>query len=163
MSSGRSLRVGEALLGGVLVALGLFIVAETMMMPGADRGVVGPALFPYMIAGGLILIGLSLLREAVTGRIAHAGGLELDWKAVALVAGALVVEFLVIEYLGWIPAATLLFVATSRGFGSRRPLVDAAIGLALTGATFVIFDYGLDLNLPAGELIEQFTADEEAM
>ena len=31
---------------------------------GPTNAVVGPALFPYLIAAGLIIVGLALLREA---------------------------------------------------------------------------------------------------
>jgi putative tricarboxylic transport membrane protein len=45
-------------------------------------------------------------------------------------------------------------MATARAFGSRRWLVDGALGLALAILSFVIFNYGLDLNLPAGILTD---------
>jgi len=155
MTTGRSLRIGEAVLGGGLIALGGLIAVETMLAPTAGRAsAVGPALFPYLIAGGLALVGLAILREAFTGRIAHAEGFELDGLAVVLVAVGLVVEFLLLEFLGWILAATLLFMAVARAFGSRRLWVDALFGLALAGLTFVVFNYGLGLNLPSGSILE---------
>jgi putative tricarboxylic transport membrane protein len=58
------------------------------------------------------------------------------------------------ERLGWIPATTLLFMAAARAFGSRRWLVDGALGLTVAVLSFVIFNYGLDLNLPAGILTD---------
>ncbi|MBP2314923.1 tripartite tricarboxylate transporter TctB family protein [Azospirillum soli] len=160
MTTGRSLRIGEAVLGGGLVALGGLIAFETFITPTVGRSVVGPALFPYLIAGGLTLVGLAILREAFAGAIAHAEGLEMDGMAVFLVAAGLVVEFLVLEFLGWIPAATLLFMAVSRAFGSRRLWVDALFGLALAGLTFVVFNYGLGLNLPAGSILDLFAPAE---
>ncbi|MCG5239485.1 tripartite tricarboxylate transporter TctB family protein [Azospirillum doebereinerae] len=160
MTTGRSLRVGEALLGGGLLALGILIAVETMLTPSTGRSVVGPALFPYLVAGGLVLVALSLLREAVAGPVAHQGGFELDGAAVAFVAGGLVAQFLLIEFLGWIPSATLLFVAVARAFGSRRLALNALLGLALAGGTFLVFNYGLDLNLPSGSVVEWFAPDE---
>lgn len=154
MTTARSLRIGEALLGGGLSALGALIAIETMLTPSVGRSVVGPALFPYLISAGLVLIGLSLLREAFAGHTAHEAGLELDPRAVALVAAGLAAQFLLIEPLGWIPSAALLFVAVSRAFGSRRYLPNAALGLLLAGGTFVVFNYGLDLNLPIGSVGE---------
>ena len=67
---------------------------------------VGPALFPYLISAGLVLVGLALLREAFTGHIAHAQGLELDGIAVVLVSVGLIIQILLLETLGWIPATT---------------------------------------------------------
>ena len=162
MTTGRTLRMGEAVLGGGLLALGAFIAVDTMLAPDAGRGVVGPALFPYMVAAGLVLVGLAVLREAFAGHVAHAGGFELDGRAFALAAAGLVVQFLTIEYLGWIPAATLLFIAVARAFGSRRPAVDAMLGVLLAVVTFVAFNYALDLNLPAGSVVELFMPAEDA-
>lgn len=160
MTTGRSLRIGEALLGGGLFALGALIAVETMLTPSAGRGVVGPALFPYLISAGLMLVALSLLREAFAGHVAHDGGLELDLRAVVLVAAGLAAQFLLIEYLGWIPSAALLFVAVARAFGNRRYLLNAVFGLVLAGGTFAVFNYGLDLNLPIGTVGEWFLPAE---
>src|ERR687890_348723 len=133
MTTGRSLKIGEAGLGAAVLALGAFIAFETSRAPGAANAVVGPALFPYMIAAGLILVGLALLREAITGHIAHAQGFELDGTAVVLVlVGA---------------------------FGSRRLVKDAILGVMLTGLSFGLFNYGLDLNLPVGSVFEQLLAE----
>lgn len=154
MTTGRTLRIGEAVLGGGLLALGMLIAVETMLTPSAGRGVVGPALFPYLISGGLVLVALSLLREAFAGHVAHEGGFELDGMAVALVSAGLAAQFLLIEFLGWIPSATLLFLAVARAFGSRQHLLNIVLGLGLAGSTFAIFNYGLDLNLPSGSIVE---------
>ncbi len=156
MATGRGLRIGEALFGGGLLALGALIAIDTALTPSVGQATVGPALFPYLVAAGLGLVGLAILRQALAGVIAHGGGLELDGRAVALVAGALAAQFLLIETVGWIPAATLLFMGVARAFGERRLAVNAVLGVALAGATFAAFNYALDLNLPAGSVVEMF-------
>jgi putative tricarboxylic transport membrane protein len=62
---------------------------------------------------------------------------------------------LLLETVGWIVATTLLFLAAARAFGSRRLVVDAAIGLVLTSLAFGVFNYGLDLGLPVGTAVER--------
>ena len=157
MTTGRSLRIGEAAFGGLLLFLGLFVAFETTQLSaGPGYAAVGPALFPYMIAAGLVLIGLLVLREAFFGHIAHERGMELDWWSVALVIAGLAVQGLLLLPLGWIVATAALFVVVARAFGSRRPLLDAVIGLVLAAGTFVIFNYGLGLNLPGGMIAERF-------
>jgi putative tricarboxylic transport membrane protein len=160
MTTGRSLRVGEAALGGGVLVLGLFIAFETTRGLGPTSAVVGPALFPYLIAAGLVIVGASLLREAFAGHIAHEGGFELDWVAVALVSAGLILQMFLLETLGWIPASALLFMAVARAFGSRRLVIDAVLGLALTAASFVIFNYGLGLNLPGGVVADMIAPAE---
>jgi putative tricarboxylic transport membrane protein len=162
MTSGRSLRIGEAILAAGVLILGVLIAFETMRSATSVGTVVGPALFPYLIAGGLVLVGLSLLRQANAGHIAHEGGVELDGVAVVLVSAGLIIQMLSLETLGWIPATTLLFMLVARAFGSRRLLVNVAIGVALTGLSFAVFNYGLNLNLPAGVLEDLIAPAEEA-
>ncbi len=160
MTTGRSLRVGEAALGGGVLVLGLFIAFETTRGLGPTSAVVGPALFPYLIAAGLVIVGASLLREAVFGHIAHEGGFELDWRAVGLVSAGLVVQMLLLESLGWIVATTVLFLAATLAFGSRRLVLDVGIGVVLTSLAFVMFNYGLGLNLPGGVVADMIAPAE---
>jgi putative tricarboxylic transport membrane protein len=47
-------------------------------------------------------------------------------------------------------------MGVARAFSSRRIFVDALIGLAISSLAFVIFNYGLDLSLPAGTLVEEW-------
>jgi putative tricarboxylic transport membrane protein len=146
---------------GVL-ALGLFITVETALLEvGPSHAAVGPRLFPFLIAAGLIVVGLALLREAFFGHIAHERGWELDGRSVALVLAGLIVQMLLLESLGWIIATTLLFAATTLAFGSRRLVLDIAIGVVLTGFAFVLFNYGLGLDLPTGTAIEQLLPAEQ--
>jgi putative tricarboxylic transport membrane protein len=163
MTTGRRLRIGEAVLSVGVLALGLFILAETALLEvGPSHAAIGPRLFPFLVATGLIVVGLALLREAFFGHIAHGRGWELDWRAVALVSAGLLVQMLLLESLGWIVAATLLFVATTLAFGSRRLLLDGVIGVVLTGLAFVVFNYGLGLTLPTGTVVERLMPAEQA-
>jgi putative tricarboxylic transport membrane protein len=144
-----------------VLILGLFIAFETMRGTGSTNAVVGPALFPYLISAGLVIVGVALLREAISGHVAHAGGMELDWIAVALVSAGLIIQMFLLETLGWIPASALLFMAVARAFGSRRLVIDAVLGIALTAASFVVFNYGLGLNLPGGVIADMIAPADE--
>lgn len=79
-------------------------------------------------------------------------------------SAGLLINLLTIESLGWLIATPLLFVCVARAFGSRRPVVDLAIGLTIAVLTFVVFNFGLDLNLPVGEfwedLMDSMASDE---
>jgi len=165
MTTGLGLRIGEAVLGGVVLGLGLFVAIETSMLEVApSSAAIGPRLFPFLIAGGLLIVGGAVLYQAFFGHIAHERGFELDWLAVALVSAGLLLQMLLVESLGWIIATTLLFVAATLAFRERRVLISVAIGLVLAGITFWIFNYGLGLTLPVGTTIEELlpSSDEEA-
>ena len=164
MTTGWGLRIGEAVLGGVVLGLGLFVAIETSMMEvAASNAAIGPRLFPFLIAFGLLAVGVAVLWQAFFGHIAHERGFELDWRAVALVSGGLILQMLLVESLGWIIATTLLFVAATLAFRERRVLISIAIGLALTCLTYWVFNYGLGLSLPIGTTIEELLpgSDEE--
>ncbi|WGF86392.1 tripartite tricarboxylate transporter TctB family protein [Marinivivus vitaminiproducens] len=168
-TSGRGLRLAEAAFAVAVLALGLFVAFETTQIHTArSNAPVGPALFPYIVAAGLILVGLFALREAFAGKVAHAdeAGFELDWKAIVIASLGLLVHLLIVEDLGWLVATTVLFALVARAFGSRRLMADLALGLVLALLTFGVFNYGLDLSLPVGtvweDLIDSMAADEPA-
>jgi putative tricarboxylic transport membrane protein len=165
MTTGWGLRIGEAVLGGVVLGLGLFVAIETSLLEVApSNAAIGPRLFPFLIAFGLLAVGVGVLWQAFFGHIAHERGFELDWLAVALVSAGLLLQMFLVESLGWIVATTLLFVAATLAFRERRVLISIAIGLALTCLTFWVFNYGLGLTLPVGTTIEELlpSSDEEA-
>jgi putative tricarboxylic transport membrane protein len=165
MTTGWGLRIGEAVLGGVVLGLGLFIAIETSLLEVApSNAAIGPRLFPSLIAFGLLAVGVGVLWQAFFGHIAHERGFELDWRAVALVSAGLLLQMFLVESLGWIIATALLFITTSLAFAERRFVITVLIGFALSGLTFVIFNYGLGLTLPIGTAIERLlpASDEEA-
>ncbi len=59
---------------------------------------------------------------------------------------------LLAERAGFVIAAALLFWFIARAFDPRHPARDAAWALAVAVASFALFDYALELPLPAGVL-----------
>lgn len=120
---------------------------------------VGPRLFPGIVAAGLILIGVLLAWQALRG-----GGQEpaeaipeepqgpIQWRAFGLVSAGLLAQILLIDRLGFVIASSILFWLVALGFGSRRPLRDAAVAVILSVVVFLGFTRGLDLSLPPGIL-----------
>lgn len=153
MISAQSFRIGGFVIAIGLLALGAFIVtgAATMRVsPIYVRS--GPQLFPYLIGGLVLIVGVAALREAVAGRLAPETELELDLMPPLYMAAGLMLQVLTIRYIGWIPSATLLFMAGARAFGKGKLLANLAIGLALAVVTYFMFDRWLGLRLPAGSL-----------
>ena len=149
MTTGRSLRIGEAILGGVVLGLGLFIAIETSAGGGAEpcRDRPAPVSVPdrrrawswsaaWSSAG---LLRPHRARGRLRARLAG-GGLGLGRADRC--------RCFLLESLGWIIATTLLFVAATLAFRERRVLISIAIGIVLTGLAFWVFNYGLGLTLP---------------
>ena len=69
-----------------------------------------------------------------------------------LLGRILLANLLLIDWLGFVFAATAQFVLVAAGFGSRRPGRDLLIGLAVTLSAFLAFDKLLGVNIGAGIL-----------
>lgn len=146
----RALQVSA---GVALVALGVVLaVGATGFRADASYSGIGPAFYPGAVAGLLALCGLALVREALTGGYRNFAlpppRLRGALAAAMLVASALLVSAFVITRAGFVPTCGVLFVAAARAFGSRRPVRDLFIGLAVAFALNAIFAKGLGLMLP---------------
>jgi putative tricarboxylic transport membrane protein len=153
MTTARGLRRGEAILAAFVLLLGVFVAVETALLrTGPGYSAIGPKLFPFLVAVGLLLVGVALLYEARAGAVAHPGGFELDLPPALAVTVGLVLQMVLIRPAGFVIASTILFVAVTYAFGSRRLALNVGIGLVLCAATYVAFTHGLGLVLPAGVL-----------
>jgi putative tricarboxylic transport membrane protein len=112
-------------------------------------------MFPFAIAAGLAAAGGYLIwsssapgarREIVSED--H----PTDWRALGLIALALLVHLLLLKSIGFILVSAGLFAAVAVAFGSRHYLRDGAIGLVLGTVTYLGFTRLLGLQLPPGIL-----------
>lgn len=140
----------ETGLGIGVLALGLFIAFETATMEvGPTYARVGPRLFPALIATGLLVTGAALVAEALFGRVTTERE-RLAPGPLLFVALGIAAQILLLNRAGFILSSTVMFAFTARGFDSRRPVTDVAIGLALAIVVYIAFTRGLGLNLPKG-------------
>jgi putative tricarboxylic transport membrane protein len=147
----RGLRLGEAALAAFILLLGVFIAVETAgLRTGPGYAAIGPTLFPWLVAAGLLLVGLALLYEARAGALAQPAGFDLDLPPTLVVTAGLVLQMVLMRPAGFVIATAVLFVAVAYALGSRRFLLNAVVGLVLCAVTYVAFTRGLGLVLPAG-------------
>ena len=138
--------------------LGVLVLWGAMYLPTeGGYAQVGPGVVPRIVGAILIVLGLAMVREAVTGGFrGHdeegEAKLPMDWRAFAWVSAGIIGYGLLIEHLGFIIASTLLFVFVARGFSSRRWILNILVGAVLAVAVYAVFNYGLGLTLPAGIL-----------
>jgi len=145
---------------GVLL-LGGFATYVAYQLPEAGGYArIGPNVIPKVVAGSLIVLGIWLLAEYFSGGWrspvpedpAERGEHAFERHAFVWVSAGLAAQMLLIQHAGFVIAGTALFVLVARGFGSTRPLRDAAIGLALTLLVFLFFVKFLNVGLPPGWL-----------
>jgi len=148
------MRTAELLVGLGGAALGVFIAVETSQIAVAPLyAKVGPGAIPYLVAGGLILLGLLFAAQAWRAAPSASSPAESsDWRALLVISIGLGVQMLLIERVGFVVASAVLFFCVAYGFGSRRWLRDAVIAVLLAAIVYVGFTRGLDLPLPAGVL-----------
>jgi putative tricarboxylic transport membrane protein len=155
------MKIGELLIGLGVAALGVFIAVETSQITVAPLyAKVGPGVIPYLVAGGLILLGLLFAGNAVWRRapLSHATATappsegKSDWRPLVVMSVGLVAQMLLIERAGFVIASAVLFACVAYGFGSRRYLRDGIIAVLLAIVVYVGFTRGLSLPLPAGIL-----------
>jgi putative tricarboxylic transport membrane protein len=157
----RRVNIGEMLLALWAVLFGVLIVWQTTLIrltPAYSK--VGPRVIPYIVGAGMIVVGVWLAYEALTGRMSLGTtesedadpALPTDWRTVGLLALALLVYLLLIERAGFIIASATLFVMAAFAMGSRRLARDIAIGIVMSTVLYVVFSRGLGLSLPAGIL-----------
>ncbi len=75
-----------------------------------------------------------------------------DWKTIGLVLLSLVVFTIGLVPVGWLIMAALLFWGICVAFGSRKYLMDLAIGFVFSAVFQLVFNGLLGLNLPSGFL-----------
>lgn len=138
--------------GLVLLLLGAGIIFGTFSvsaLPGQDS--LGPRLFPALIGGGLILLGLAHFRPSRSDtREGHAD--DGHWPSLLWMVAGLALGALCYKPVGFIPAALAVFVLTARGFAAKWDWRHVAVGLAVALVAFFGFTKGLGLNLPTGIL-----------
>jgi len=121
MTTIRGLRLGEALLAAFVLLLGVFVAVETTMLrSGPGYAAIGPKLFPWLVAAGLLLVGAALLHGARAGAVAQPAGFDLDLPPALAVTLGLVLQMVLMRPAGFVIATAVLFVAVAYALGSRR-------------------------------------------
>lgn len=157
---GRGVSPGNLLVGLGILALGAYFTYGAFSIEVATSySRVGPRVFPFLVAAGLLVCGALLVVQALRGQeIASEAGEDVDlsvppdYFAVGGVVVTLVVYVLLLEPLGFALASAVLFWGVAFAFGSRHYGRDIAVGLILSFTAYLAFSRLLGLTLPAGVL-----------
>ena len=156
--------VGDRAQYGVCAALallGVVVIVDATRIGAAtsSNDPVGPKALPFIIGAALVLISVSYALDVARGGVGEAEGGEdvelgapADWRTVGLLAGAFVLNALLIERLGWVISGALLFAMSAYALGNRHHARGLAVGIVMSLTTFYAFAIGLGVSLPAGIL-----------
>lgn len=151
-SARRTRPYGPAL----IVAAALFAAAGTIVVDAMRIEITstygfGPAAVPYVIAAGLVILGLAHVVMAFRGTWPEPERSDLPPILIILGGFAALIALIGLGG-GFIPATAILFAATATAFGRHAILTDLCIGLVLAIVVFLIFDKLLTLSLPYGPI-----------
>lgn len=134
------------LIGGALMtAIGLFAVVFGQQYDMGSAARTGPGLFPVALGALLALLGVAI---AVPAWARRGEAIHIEWRAAAIVLGAVVVFAIALRPLGLIPAtllATFLSSLADRNMGWRGRIM---LAITVTALTVLIFITGLEMILP---------------
>jgi putative tricarboxylic transport membrane protein len=145
---------GDVVSGGLLAALGVFILTEAQKWPYSSSGGPGPGFFPTWYGAGMIALSLVLVVSSVLNpareerepinRLGVARGLS-TWAAFALAVALL-------KPLGFMVSFGLLTFFIVAVVFRRSLVVAVTTALATTVAFYVVFPLALNVALPTGYL-----------
>jgi putative tricarboxylic transport membrane protein len=135
----------------VLAAIAAIIIWQTSLMRVPPiQAKVGPTVFPYAIATGLILLSIGTAVSAWRNGFPEREA--VNYGPIAWIIGGLLGQLLLIGWAGFSVGTAVLFAFVAKGFG-RGPLwLTLPIGFVLAFVIWFIFSRGLQLSLPAGPI-----------
>jgi putative tricarboxylic transport membrane protein len=157
MSQSRAIVPVQLAIGLGVIAISAVLAYGAFLFP-EEMGfvILGADVYPYAVAAFLAGVGGVLSYQAFTGgfreladhedesaRVLPGGKAGVAWVTAGLIGVAALINF-----IGFVLAAALLFACSARGFGSRHPLRDLGIGIALTLPIYWLFNAGLGVSLP---------------
>ena len=151
----------ELLIGIGLLACAGAVLWQTLAIPVSPLySKVGPTVFPYMTAVGLAVLAVLLVIAAVRGgwQPDDEKDTPSDWKSMGFVIAGLIANLALIKPLGFTTASVIMFVLVCYGFGSKKPLRDALIGIILALAAYFGFAKALGVNIGAGFIENQLNS-----
>ena len=128
----------------LVVALGYILSATTIQVP-LFPDPMGPKMFPFLVAGGVILCSLVMILRPDP---------EVDWPPLTALGTILIAMVVMAGYAyGLKPLGFLIPTALAAGILSYQlrpvPIPAVLTGLGLSIGLFVLFKYALGLGLVA--------------
>ena len=155
------MKINDAVIGVVLLALGVAVFWHVQSFPKIPGQNVGPALFPGTIAAGLIVCSLLLIVSGMRTRAGSAWFEGLPWmRSPRHVAAFATLVLATIAYIffstsvGFLIVASLGLFAMLVAFGVR-PVPAAAVAIVGTIVIWYAFYKLLRVPLPWG-VLQQF-------
>lgn len=156
-------RSADLFAGAVVAAVAVAAIVVSRDFPtmgGLDTDV-GPARFPIIYAGALIVLSAILVISRLLKRDAQAAPAEPQAPAeafrfhrVAIGVVATAVYIYLLSLLGYLPTTVVFLIGMMRLMGMRSWVRAPIIAVAVTAFLYLVFLYALQIPLPDGSLFE---------
>lgn len=146
---GSFIRAPKEFWSGVLFLFigGTFLSLSLDLRFFRGRGI-GEGMFPAIVAGLLVLIGLVIVARSILLKSDEEAGHPVAWKAlIAIVAGVLLFGVL-IRTAGLIVAVPALMLLVSPASSKFKILPAIILAVVMTGFCWLVFIKGLGLPIP---------------
>lgn len=130
--------------GVLLIAVSLAFGVPSLGYPLGDFSNAGPGLFPLMMSGVLLFIGLAIV---VRSRFIDRAPIEFNWKNIALILGSLIGFAVLSQYVNMIAGIVFMVFCAALAGTSFSVMRNLKIAAALIAVAFG-FQKLLGLNLP---------------
>ncbi|MDB5856453.1 MAG: tctB [Ramlibacter sp.] len=163
MTQPSSRRPVQTAVGAGIALTGLGLAGGALTIPGeAGYGGVGPNFLPWLVAVVLLVCGVMIVRESLTGGFREldepSGSAQAWWPGLVWVSAGLLLNAALITTIGFILSCTLCYLLAVQGLrraqgqpeaGSARVMaIDVASGLVISAPVFWMFTKFLAINLP---------------
>lgn len=136
-------------IAGFLLGVAAVVYWDMGRLPPPGRyDPLGPTGFPYLVAGGLVILAIGTAYNAVRGNFPVRE--QHDLLPVLIVVGGVLAQIGLLRIAGFTIATGILFAATAFAFRERRLYLSVPFGLILAGVVWFVFARLLQLTLPEG-------------
>jgi Tripartite tricarboxylate transporter TctB family len=137
--------------GVALVAIGLYCLWESRILPLGTLRNPGPAYVPIVLALLVILFGV--LTAATGGASPRVPAVRWrEWRHPIIILMVCAFVALTLERLGWRATVALSLAFLVAGVERKGLLIGVGFGLALAFGSYYVFDTLLRVRLPLGPL-----------
>jgi putative tricarboxylic transport membrane protein len=120
-------------------------IVSRLRTPPGESSRLSQRLFPAVVFAGAALVAVLLLRQR---RAPPPRDRQFNTRAVVTVSAGLLLFLMLLEPLGFVIAAALMFGVVASAFGGRPS--SAVVGLVFAAVVYLAFTRGLNLALPPG-------------
>ncbi|MBG6182984.1 putative tricarboxylic transport membrane protein [Arthrobacter sp. CAN_A214] len=156
-------RIGELIFALLILSVGIvgFVAGAGIQTPPSASDI-GPRAFPFVVSGGLVLLGACLVVQVLRGATGAPEegedvdpNVKTDWLTFAKLCGFVLLHAFLIVPLGWPVAAALLFFGAAWSLGARPWWRNLVVAVVLALILQFAFAELLGVSLPPG-FLERF-------